>query len=298
MPEALTSRGAGSRRRSTALRVPLIAALLLALGACSTGFLYNQLDWFITWRLNSYFSLDEEQEDRLREMVSRNLEWIRVTQMPRLAGWLRAVDRDVADGEVSAAMLDLHYRQLVGLWDDVLRHVVPDAATFLADLRPAQVEVLIDNLQEENEEFREKYSGDDAAERRKRREKAIVKNTRRFTGRLSDGQRALVRYHVSLLHDNSEEWLRGRRAWQLAFRDLLLESPPPELMAERLLAMSLDPNSLDEADYRRRVEENRWILLELFASLLSSLDEDQAARFSRRLNRFADDFEALAADSR
>ncbi|MDJ0929449.1 MAG: DUF6279 family lipoprotein [Gammaproteobacteria bacterium] len=278
-------------------RALLLVALLLVVTGCTTRFLYNQLDWFITWRINSYFSLDKEQEERLRESVERNLEWVRVEKLPQFAELLRAADRDIATREVTSQQFDVHFQDMVGLWDDFLRHVVPDAAAFLSDLSPEQVEILIANLDDENEEFREEYSGDTLEKRLKRREKAIIKNTQRFTGRLNDEQKVLIRDYVSRLHDNSEEWLKGRRAWQLEFRELLLESPPQEQYAERLLAMSLDPNWMDSPDYRERVEENRWLMMELYAELFNGLEDKQAARLSRRLNRFADDFDGIAADA-
>lgn len=285
-----------ARSRLAIGRALLLAGLLLVIGGCTTRFLYNQLDWFITWRINSYFSLDKEQEERLRDSVERNLEWVRVEKLPQFAELLRAADRDIATREVTAQQFDGHFQNMVGIWDDFLRHVVPDAAAFLSDLSPEQVEILIANLDDENEEFREEFSGDTLEKRLQRREKAIIKNTQRFTGRLNDEQKALIRDYVGRLHDNSEEWLKGRRAWQMEFRKLLLESPPPEIYTERLLAMSLDPNWMDSPTYRERVEENRWLIMELYAELFNGLEEKQAARLSRRLNRFADDFDGIAAD--
>lgn len=273
----------------------LFACLALS-GCLSTRFIFNQLDWFITWRLNSYFSLDEDQERALRAAVTRTLERLRTEQMPRLAAILRDVERDVASGAVTAASLQRHYQALVATWDDFLRMAVPEAADFLSGLRSEQVEVLIANLADENEELWNDYAGDTPAKRRQRREKAIVRNLQRFTGRLNKDQKALIREQVGRMHDNAEEWMQGRREWQRRFRDLLLERPPPAEFRRRLLAMVLDPNAVDSADYRRRVDENRRIVFEMLAGVLRSLDERQRRHFSRRVNELAADLESLAAD--
>ncbi len=287
---------AACMRRARPCAALLCAGLLLG-GCLSTRFIFNQLDWFISWRLSSYFSLDDDQERELRAAVSRTLERVRSEQLPRVAMVLRAVEQEVSAGSVTPESMGAHYQALLASWDDFLRMAVPEAADFLSGLRAEQIEVLIDNLEDENEELWDEFAGETPEQRLRRREKAIIKNLQRFSGRLNKAQKALVRYHVSLMHDNAAEWMQGRREWQRRFRALLLERPPPAELRQRLLAMALDPNAVDSPDYRRRVAENRRIVLELMSSLLLSLEDRQRQRFSRRLIGLAEDFEALAAKS-
>ena len=98
------------------------------------------------------------------------------------------------------------------------------------------------------------------------------------------------------MYDNSEEWLKGRRAWQEDFRALLLERPPQAEFEARLLAISIDPNYVDSPEYRAKVEANQRIVLALMADIIASLDAKQLDRLQRRLNGFARDFDALAAE--
>ena len=183
------------------------------------------------------------------------------------------------------------------LFDNFLRHVIPDAVAFLSTLSDAQVEYLLDKLEEENEELADEYSGTSPEQRQRRREKAIVKGMQRFTGKLNSDQKALVSNAVGSMYDNSEEWLEGRRLWQQAFRSLLLERPPKPEFEARLLAISIDPNYVDTPEYRAKVEANQRIVLGLMADLIVALDDAQRKRFQRRMNGFADDFDALAAQA-
>jgi hypothetical protein len=280
-------------------RVGRLAGLLLlalVLGGCiSTRFVFNQLDWVITWRLNSYFSLEEEQEKMLRQTVGNSLEWLRTEQLPVYAELLRAIAADAESRQLSGERLGAIFLQVIELYDAFLRQIMPDVVSFLSSLSDEQVEYLIDKLMEENEELAEEYSGTTSEERLARREKASIKNFQRFTGRLNADQRMLVVNAVSGMHDNSEEWLAGRRSWQQDFRTLLLERPASEEFQARLLAISLDPNYMDSAEYREQVEANQLIVLNMMTDVIASLDDKQMARFTRRINGFADDFDALGA---
>ncbi len=283
-------------QRSRGIRRALVLFVLsLGLTGClGTKFVFNQLDWVIAWRLNSFFSLNAEQEQRLREIVSRNLDWVRQEQFPGVVLWLRNVEADVSANAADPDRLAAHYEELVAYWDGFLIQVTPDAAGFLAGLSPEQVESLIGNMRDNNDELWEEFAGSTPEDRLRRRQKATIKNLQRFTGRLSKDQRELVAGYVGQLHDNAAEWMEGRRAWQARFRDLLLERPPPEEFRIRLQAMSLNPNDLDSEDYRGRVAENFATVFSMLAAVINSLDEKQRGRFSRRLLGLAADLDTLA----
>ncbi len=304
MLNAATIRGDTSGRvdgrfpRTRRLRLAVVLLSVAILGGCiSTRFVYNQLDWFITWQLSGYFDLEKPQKQQLRDTVSRTLDWVRTEQLPDYANLLRAIAREAGSGELTTSRWEAIYAQMIVLFDNFLRHVIPDAVAFLSTLSDAQVEYLLDKLEEENEELADEYSGTSPEQRQRRREKAIVKGMQRFTGKLNSDQKALVSNAVGSMYDNSEEWLEGRRLWQQAFRSLLLERPPKPEFEARLLAISIDPNYVDTPEYRAKVEANQRIVLGLMADLIVALDDAQRKRFQRRMNGFADDFDALAAQA-
>lgn len=283
---------APSHRLARLLTVLLLA---LTLGGClSTRFIYNQLDWFITWRLSGYFDLEKEQEQLLRDTVSSSLEWVRTEQLPEFAALLRIIASEAGTGQLTDRRWEELYAQMIALFDEFLHHVIPDTVTFLGTLSNDQVEYMIGQLEDENEELARDYSGRTPEERLRRREKAVVKGLQRFTGRLNAEQKSMVNGAVNSMYDNSEQWLEGRRLWQQAFRALLLERPPRPEFEARLLAMSIDPNYVDTPEYRAQVEANQKIVQRLMADIITSLEAKQLAHFRERLNGFASDFEALA----
>ncbi len=287
---------AGSGKRRPLLWV-LVATLVLG-GCLSTRFIFNQVDWLMVWYLSDVFSLEKEQKKELSQVVNRNLDWVRTEQLPQYAGMLRAVDASIADGSLTVEQLDGEFAQMISMWDVFLRQVIPDMATFLGGLSDEQVADFVSNSEVKNAELWEKYAGETLEKRAERRLKSAIKNLQRFTGKLNDQQVALVASHLDRMYDNSAEWMEGRRQWQVNFQALVLERPPRDQFIARFEAMILDPNAVDSEDYRRKVDANKTILLEMFVDLTTQLDAKQRQRLSQRLNDFADDFDALANDEK
>lgn len=285
----------GRDRGQTAfVRVFFMLVLCGFLAACSTTrFAYNQLDWIIVWYLNGYFSLDEAQEEQLRDAVARNLEWHRRTQLPKYAEYLRQLERDVA-GPVSPETLEQRFEQAIEFWDAAIDRMLPDVSSFFLTFTDEQVDEFIENLEDNNQELWDEYAGETPEQRMQRREKAAFKGFKRVVGRLSDDQKELIRAYLANMHDVSEYWIESRRKWQRDFRDLIKERPAEPEFSERLTALMLDPNRTDDPRYRDRVDENRRIFVEMTSALSAVLTEKQRDRFAKLVSGFARDFEVLS----
>lgn len=264
------------------------------LAACSTTrFAYNQLDWIIVWYLNGYFSLDEAQEEQLRDAVVRNVEWHRRTQLPKYAEYLRQLERDAA-GPVSPETLEQRFEQAIEFWDAALDHMLPDVSAFFLTFSDEQVDEFVANLEDNNQELWDEYAGETPERRMERREKAAFKGFKRMVGRLNDDQKQLVRSYLANMHDVSEYWIESRRQWQRDFRDLIKERPAEPVFTERLTSLMLDPNRTDDPAYRVDVDENRRIFIEMTAALSTILTDKQRERFAKLVSGFARDFEILS----
>ena len=273
----------------------LIIFLCILLSACSaTRLVYNQLDWGIVWYLNGFFSLDEDQEDELRAAVTRNLEWHRRTQLQKYARFCRELDAEI-QGEVTSEMLSRRFEQIIEFWDEFVRHTVPDVAAFFSSLDQEQIDDFLANLDDDNDELWDEYAGETPEARLQRRERAAIKNTRRIIGRLNDEQEALIREYMARMLDVAGEWMEGRRIWQSELVKLIQARPPEPEFSERLTDLMLDPNQFDAPEYRRKVEYNQRVVMEMTVALIGQMDDEQRARLSKRLMRFARDFEILSA---
>jgi hypothetical protein len=284
----------GQKRFAMYLKPCLVFLLCILLAACSaTRLVYNQLDWGVVWYLNGFFSLDDKQETALRDAVMRNLEWHRTTQLPEYARYLRELDREMGS-EPTPEMLEARYWEAVGFWDEIVLHTVPDVAAFFALLSDEQIDDFLENLDDDNSELWDEYAGETPEMRIERRENAAIKNARRVIGSLDDEQEELIRTHIRRMIDNANEWMIGRRIWQIEFVALIRERPPEPEFSERLTDLMLKPNQFDTLEYREKVATNRRIVMELVADLVAHMNEEQRVRLSERLMDYSRDFEILS----
>jgi len=273
-----------------------VTALCLAVSVagCTTGFMYNRLDWLVSWYVNGLVSLDDAQEERLRAGVRQTLEWHRQTQVPKYITFLQDLSRQ-AQAPVTAEMLEQRYQETAALLDDSIAHIMTDAAGLLSMLSADQVAELRASLDEDNDDLWKEYAGATPEIREKRRSRNALQALQRFTGRLSTAQRALVELRLAGINDNSESWLERRRHWQGRLFSLLQERPPGPDFEVGLRAIALNPNQFDTAEYRRNVEDNRRIIMGMLAEVLNGLTSRQREHLKRKLDEYVDDLREIAA---
>ncbi len=274
-------------------RGALIALVALAvLTGCMAGFVYDRIDWVVSWYVGGLVTLDEQQEAELRRLVRQSLHWHRQTQLPRYVALLEEFAA-AADEPVTAVDLERYYQRSVELFDDVLRQVVPAAVPLLLSLSPGQVAQLREGLAEGNDELWEEYAGETAERRATRRTKAALRVLQRFVGRLDAGQRAFVAAGLAPMHDVAVSWLDRRRLWQERFLGLLAAPPSGPVMAAALLDLALDPNQFDPPDYRRQVTDNRAVVLGTLAGLSAGFGGKQRVRLRDKFREYARDLQQL-----
>ncbi len=285
-------RGAASRASG---RLALCLCVLLLAGCSATRLVYNQLDWLIVWYVSDFFTLEDEQEERLELLVQKNVDWHRRDQLPQYARLVREIDRDVATGAITLAMIERHYARMIELWDEFIMQTTPDISEFFVLLSADQIDEFIENLEESNQELWEDYAGQTAEERREKRYESTIRAMERLLGRLSREQKDLVRSYQDGLHDVSLEWMASRRQWQQEFRSLVVERPPEPEFSQRMARLMMAPNHNDRDEYRMLVDENRLLMMRMIIALDAELTDKQRQKFGHRMKKLARNIEILTA---
>ena len=264
------------------------------LSGCTTGFFYNRLDTVTVWYLDRQIDLTKEQRDQVKAFAGETLEWHRINHLPRIEGLLRSTDSALQAQALTPAFIEEQYELTVVLLDEFLVQIVPGATQLLSSLSDEQIAEYLLSLEEDNQELFDDFAGETEEERIERRRKATLRGVSRFTGRLSDDQKALIDGHLSDMHDLGAQWIENRRVWQASFRDLLEERPPRPEYEARLENLLVFSRRYQDSDYWVQMDDNRRRSFVMLADLFDSLSDKQSDRFSRRLNNLADDVEALA----
>lgn len=281
------------KRLGPTLRLALCAPLAaLSLVGCNSGFVYERLDWVVSWYVGGFVTLDDGQEARLDALLDDTIDWHRRTQLPR---YVRFLDELAAESgqPLDTERVARRYREVEAMLDDLVRQTNPGAAALLATLRPAQIEELAANLEEDNEELWDELAGATPERRAERRLRSANKALQRFYGRLTPAQKALVEVRLQQLADVSDHWIERRRHWQERFLSALA-APPAGGLEPFLLDLMLNPNQFDTADYRREVEANRKVVFAMIAELSGTLTPEQRRHVQRKLAGWSADLREMA----
>jgi hypothetical protein len=137
-------------------KIILFSLSLFIISACSTTKLaYEYGDKFVSWQLDSYFELNDEQEDWVEERITIHLEWHRAQELPRYKRFLTDIQNSSEDG-LTMSELDEGFFRFKEKQRRTFERLIPDAALFLTKLSAEQINNLERKMVEENEEMIDK----------------------------------------------------------------------------------------------------------------------------------------------
>ena len=269
----------------------LVGALL---GGCSfaTRFAYNNLDWLSKREIGKYVSLNSEQKQDVDTRFDRLWAWHRAEELPQYAADLRKLAAAARRGFIEDDLRS--FLDTGEAWAARLaQRGMPDVAAVIATFDDAQIAEILQQVDEENAEYREKYVEPDASERREASAKRMRKSLDKRLGSLSDSQRQRVAQWANARQLNAEAWAAEQVRWRDAFAAVLATRAEPGF-AERLQPLfennedDLPPELLSSNAYNTRL----WI--DMILDIDASLSERQRAHLVEHITEFAEDFEALS----
>jgi hypothetical protein len=273
----------------------MLAAVVLLLASCSaTRIGYDNADTVVRFWASHYLDLDAAQSDDLRPRVASFHRWHRSSELPAYAALLYSASQRAARGitteDVAWGISNVRAR---------LRKfgakAAEDAAPVLATLAPAQIASLEHKFAEDNEKYAKELLSTDDAKRRRAQLKRALGRFSDFTGDLMPEQEARVERFVVAHQRHVVLRFEDRLRWQHELIALLREGHGPKELAPRLAELFARPELRRSEEFIR--EDKRWD--EDFGQLVVDLDRTLTARqrasVVRRLQRYAEDAEALAA---
>jgi hypothetical protein len=137
-------------------KIILFSLSLFIISACtSTKLAYDYGDKFVSWQLDSYFELTDEQEDFVEELMKIHLDWHRAEELPRYKRFLTDIQSRGEDG-LTMSELDEGFSRFETKQRRIFERLIPDAALFLTKLSAEQINNLERKMTEKNEEILEK----------------------------------------------------------------------------------------------------------------------------------------------
>ena len=134
-------------------KIILFLGLLFFIAGCSSAKLfYSYGDSIASWQLDTYFDLTNEQEEWVEERMRLHLEWHHNEELPRYRRFLLDIQKSAKDG-LTMSELDEGFSRFETKVGRIFERLIPDAALFLSEISPEQINNLELVMDEENEEM-------------------------------------------------------------------------------------------------------------------------------------------------
>lgn len=287
--------------KSAACRLLLvIVAVVMMAGTtgCAASLVYDRADRLTQRWVDGYVALDATQEATLDAGLADLHLWHRREQLPAYADWLRGMGaRLQAPEPVSESELRVLGTGLGAFWRELAGTALPLMTELGAGLGDDQVAELVATLREDHEaEF-------EAAERRsddwrqQRRTRSMERFMRRWTGPLTDAQRAAVTGWAAGLEPTLAASFENRAGWIDDLEAALARRGDAGALQAAAEVLLVAPTSRWSPEYAALIERNAARTALFLAAFINDLDEGQRARAIDRLERLALELERLSQDA-
>ena len=266
-----------------------LIALLVLLPACSSTFMYNQLDWLIPWYADDYVDLNREQTKSFKARLIPLLEWHRKdelpTYLPIVDGITADLDAPITEEVISAWMaeLELAYKRLEAHWLPMLLNVGDE-------LSDAQIQELMDNLREEQEELQEEYLDRSEEDYVEDSYDNMADNLSDLLGRLSTEQKQVLQDAAENMQRFDSGWLQERQQWLDKMAVILQRDPGWQQVMKDEIA---DQEANRDPTYTEAYEINQSLIFRAMAEVLNARSEKQDKRLRREITDLRADIVTL-----
>ncbi len=279
-----------------AMRVSLLGLVLVcafALSGCSTKITYNFLDWWMGWLVRDYVTLERGQRREVRAAIDSFHDWHRNTQLPLYADTLAQLQADLRRPDFSGDELEKYGEAMAGFWETALQQLSPAVVSLAASLSQRQVRQVHDNLEKQRLEFAEDYVEPGVEELQKQRAERVQDTLQSAVGRLNDEQKQMIRLWSEQIRPIAAFSIDLRVLWQEEFLQVMADRGETQDFAQRIDALMFYTDRWPD-EYRQAVDHNEALTYRLMADLNRSLTQKQQLRRDKTLQRYIDDFRALA----
>ena len=260
-------------------KIILFLGLLFFIAGCSSAKLfYSYGDSIVSWQLDSYFDLTNEQEEWVEERMRLHLEWHHNEELPRYRRFLLDIQKSAKDG-LTMSELDEGFYRFGTKVDRIFERLIPDAVLFLSEISPEQINNLELVMDEENEEMMKRM--ENQQELIQERHENFWDQMEDWFGEFSISQREqiteLQTKWFTESPDPSPERMERRRKSQLQFLALLRSVPEKKELEKWFRQWSLSWEVDTNPARKTKIIQNKKRIL-LIDAILSPEQQLHAVR--------------------
>jgi len=273
----------------------LLAVLVISVFAsgCTIKLAYNFLDWGLYWELKDYVKFNRDQRLQVKNEISQLIDWHRSDELPQYADELEKLSIGLESG-MTVEQLEKSYDNLRDSWQRIIIKTLPAAVDIISNLNDQQINDFFDMLIEKEGDDAKDIESGTSARTLEEREAYVSEKVSDVIGELNEAQKALIAQWAQRMEPTKEFSLVQAIKWRTRMQAAIAQRHDEQQLEKNLMVLFANPNQLRSANYRRVIEKNKHLVMQLLFDLNQTLTSQQRSKLVKKLNGFIADFRDLS----
>lgn len=252
-------------------RILILLVFPLLIAACTTSFMYRNLDWLIPWYVDGYVDLTRDQRHLLQDQLWPVLAWHEEEELGHYLDILDRLETELQK-EVSAEQVRSWADEVIAAVERVEQNMLNVALEFSESLSDEQLAEFMESVWEEHREYEDEFLSRTDQEYVEENAENLEEFLERFTGRLTDRQEDTLLRAAGSLRRFDSVWLEDHEQWLNTLGPLLKREPG----WEQAIRVAYANRTLQRSqEYTDLLEYNTEVVSTAFAEVLNSMNEKQ-----------------------
>ena len=276
----------------------LLAVLVISvsISGCTTKLAYDFLDWGLYWELKDYVKFTRDQRLLVKEEISELIDWHRSEELPQYAVQLEKLSALLENG-LTVEHVEEFYNNLRDSWQRIVIKTLPAAVNIISNLNDEQVNDFFEMLIEKEGDDAKEIENGTNARTLKKREAYVSKKIVGVIGKLNEDQKSLIAQWVRGMKPTKELSLGHAIQWRNRMQTVLAERHNERQLEKKLMVLFANPDQLRSPSYRRVIEKNKRLIMQLLFDLNQTLTSQQRSKLVKKIQGFTEDFRDLSVRS-
>ena len=273
----------------------LLAVLVISVSTsgCTTKLAYDFLDWGLYWELKDYVKFTRDQRLLVKDEISQLIDWHRSEELPQYADQLQRLSKELKSG-ITVEQLEESYNNLRDSWQRIVIKTLPAAVDIISNLNDEQVNDFFEMLIEKEGDDAKKIENGTNVRTVKKREAYVSKKIVDVIGKLNEDQKSLIAQWALSMKPTKELSLAQAIQWRTRMQTVLAERHNEQQLENNLMVLFANPDQLRSASYRRVIEKNKRLIMQLLFDLNQTLTNQQRSKLVKKLQSYINDFRDLS----
>ena len=273
----------------------LLAVLIISVSVsgCTVKLTYNFLDWVLYWELKDYVEFNRDQRLLVKDQISQLIDWHRSDELPQYVDQLEKLSAGLVSG-LTVEQLAESYSNLRRSWQRIVVKTLPAAVDIITNLNDQQVNDFFEMLIEKEGDDAKAIENGTSARTLDQREAYVSKKIVEVIGPLNGEQKALIAEWARRMKPTKEFSLAQAIQWRTKMQAVLAERHDEQQLQKNLMVLFANPDQLRSASYRRVIDKNKHLVMQLLLDLNQTLTHQQRSKLVKKINGYIEDFRDLS----